>query len=69
MEHGPASFSAKHPKITHKLRSRRGVRRSECVIISATSSTESFAGSGLSSAMKLNLHFQSNKQRMDFNRI
>lgn len=47
---GPANFSAKHPKITHKFRSFRGVRLSECVIISATSSTESLVGNGLSSS-------------------
>lgn len=46
---GPANFSAKQPRITHKFRSRRGVRRNEYDIISATSRTESFVGNGLSS--------------------
>lgn len=46
---GPANFSAKHPKITHKFRSLRGVLRNEYDIMSATSRTESFVGNGLSS--------------------
>uniref|UniRef100_A0A182IRY3 Uncharacterized protein n=1 Tax=Anopheles atroparvus TaxID=41427 RepID=A0A182IRY3_ANOAO len=50
MLHGPASRSARKPSMTHMLRSRFGVRRIERVIMSATFSTESFDGSGLSSS-------------------
>jgi spore cortex formation protein SpoVR/YcgB (stage V sporulation) len=48
IEHGPANFSAKQPKITHKLRS-HGVDAVSDLIISATSITESFDGRGESS--------------------
>lgn len=46
---GPASFSAKHPKITQRFLSLRGVFLIEYVIMSATSKTDCLVGRTASS--------------------
>lgn len=59
IEQGPASFSAKHPRITHKFLS-QGVDDVSDLIISATSMTESFDGKGESSIIQIFSSFSFN---------
>lgn len=58
IEHGPASFSAKHPRITHKFLS-HGVETVSDFIISATSITVSLDGNGESSRRSVITYIES----------
>lgn len=53
IEHGPANFSAKHPRMTQRFRSHGIVVVVSDLIISATSITESFDGNGESSRSRV----------------